>query len=68
MVFESAQNFIKFLVPKKLTALYKIKEYDDGYLVVDTNYGEEYIDLKAIADEIGVRINFNTVNPTLRSA
>lgn len=68
MVFETKQNFLKFLVPKKLTALHEIKTYDDGYLVVETNYGEEYIDLNAIAEEINLRMDFNSIRPMLRGA
>jgi hypothetical protein len=66
MAFESNQIFFKFVVPKKLTAINEIKTYDNGYLVLDTNYGEEYIDLKAVADEIDLRLNFEVYNPVLR--
>ena len=41
MVFETEQIFLKFCVPKKLTTIYEIQSYDSGYMVVDTNYGEE---------------------------
>jgi len=67
MVFESDQIFIKFLVPKKLTIINEIKSWDDGYIVIDTNYGEEYIDLKTIAGEIDFHLNFNAIQPVLRS-
>jgi len=68
MAFDSGQNFFKFLVPKKLTAIEKIKTYDNGYLVIDTNYGEEYIDLKSIASEIDLQLNFNNIYPVLGRA
>jgi hypothetical protein len=68
MVFETVHNFLKFLVPKNLTSLHEIKTYDNGYIVVETNYGEEYIDLAAIADEINLRLDFRSVWPLLRSA
>ena len=68
MAFESEQAFIKFLVSKKLTAINAIKEYDNGYVVIDTNYGEDYIDLSAIVDEIGLQINLDNIHPVLRSA
>ena len=66
MAFESEQTFLKFLVSKRLTAINAIKEYDNGYVVIDTNYGEDYIDLNAIADEIGLPINFDSIYPILR--
>ena len=68
MAFEVGEKFFKFLVPKQLNVIHKIKEYDDGNLVVDTNYGEEYIDLKSVADEIGLRMNFKGINPILGRA
>ena len=67
MAFESEQAFLKFLVPKKLTTINAIKEYDNGYVVIDTNYGEDYIDLNAIVDEIGLQINFDNIHPIVRS-
>jgi len=68
MAFDTGQNFFKFLVPKQLRIIHKIKAYDGGNLVVDTNYGEEYIDLKSVADEIGLQINFEGINPILGRA
>ena len=67
MAFESEQAFLKFLVPKKLTTVNAIKEYDNGYVVIDTNYGEDYIDLNSIVNEIGMEANFNDIRPMLRS-
>jgi hypothetical protein len=68
MAFESENVFLKFLVPKKLASINKIKECNSGYIVIDTNYGEEYIDLNAIAKEINLQINFNDAITMLRSA
>jgi len=65
IAFESNQIFFKFVVPKKLTTINKIKTYDDGYLVMDTNYGEEYVDLKAVADEINLKLDFDDLIPVL---
>ena len=65
MAFKSGENFFKFIVPKKLTAINEIKTYDDGYLVIDTNYGEEYVDLKAVAEEIDLRLNFDNLVPVI---
>jgi len=66
LAFDTEQNFLKFLVPEKLTVINEIKTYDDGYLVMDTNYGEEYIDLKAVADEIDISLNFENIILVLR--
>ena len=66
MAFESEQFFFKFLVTKKLTSINKIKTYDNGYLVMDTNYGEEYVDLNAAAEEINLHINFNNIRLALK--
>ncbi|MCL1877547.1 MAG: hypothetical protein FWF80_01685 [Defluviitaleaceae bacterium] len=65
MTFDTGQSFFKFLVPKKLTAINEIKNYDNGYLIVDTNYGEEYVDLKAIANEIRIYVDFENITPIL---
>lgn len=68
MTFDTEQCFLKFLVPKQLTIINKIKTFDNGHIVIDTNYGEEYVDLNAIAKEIGLSINFNNLNPILGRA
>ena len=65
MVFETEQIFLKFCVPKKLTTIYEIQSYDSGYMVVDTNYGEEYVDLVHIANEIKVSFSFANIRPIL---
>ena len=65
MAFDSGHNYLKFLVPKQLTTINEIKNHDDGYLVINTNYGEEYIDLKAITEEINLNITFDNINPVL---
>jgi len=66
IAFEAEQCYMKFLVPKKLTSINEIISYDDGYLVIDTNYGEEYIDLNSIADEIDICLDFCNFTPMLR--
>ncbi|MCL2378589.1 MAG: hypothetical protein FWC77_05630 [Defluviitaleaceae bacterium] len=65
MAFDTGQNFFKFLVPKRLTTITEIKTFEDGYLVVGTNYGEEYIDLRAVTDEINLNIDFENISLTL---
>ncbi len=39
------KNNLSFSVPKKLDNIYKVIDYDTGYFEVETNYGEEYIDI-----------------------
>ena len=68
MAFDTGQNFLKFLVPKQLTMISEIKTFNDGYLVMDTNYGEEYVDLNAVANEIGLRLSFKNIIPVLGRA
>jgi len=68
MAFDTGQSYLKFLVPKMLTTINRIEYYDDGYVVMDTNYGEEYLDLKAIAKEVGISVNFNSLRLALREA
>ena len=57
-VCENNEVYLKFCVPKKLTELLDVKAFDEGYVEVTTNYGEDYIDLKAIADEINLPASF----------
>jgi len=68
ITFDSGRNYMKFLVTKKLTHINEILTYDDGYLVIDTNYGEEYIDLNAIAHEIKIDVDFCKLTPKLKEA
>ena len=68
MAFEADHAFFKFLVPKRLTTVNAVKTYDDGYVVIDTNYGEEYIDLKAIADEVAISFDFSDIRLELKEA
>ena len=58
-VCENESLYLKFRVPEKLTALLEAKTFDDGYIEIITNYGEDYVDLKAIADEIKLAVCFD---------
>ena len=45
---------IESLAPIKLTEVKEVKQFDtEGYFVLDTNYGEEYLDLAYVLDELG---------------
>ena len=65
-VCENEDIYLKFSVPKKLASLLNVKTFDDGYVEIITNYGEDYIDLKAIADEIKLTVNFNDIKLLIR--
>ena len=57
-VFSYGNTRLKFIAPYSLEYYIRIKEWDDGYLVVDTKYQhddkpiEEYIDLIPILDDL----------------
>ena len=44
---------IESAAPKNLKEISEVKEFDvDGYFVLETNYGEEYLDLQYVLDEL----------------
>lgn len=57
-IFSFGENRLKFIAPYSLEYYINIKEWDDGYIVVDTKYSheenpiEEYIDLVPILDNL----------------
>ena len=56
-VFAFRDKRIKFRTSAKLKKYLRVKEWDDGYLVVDVDYStlgptEEYVDIKAILDDL----------------
>ena len=57
-IFSFGNNRLKFIGPYSLEYYVNIKEWDDGYIVVDTKYAhaenpiEEYIDLIPILDNL----------------
>ncbi len=57
-IFSFGNNRLKFIAPYSLEYYINIKEWDDGYIVVDTKYAhdekpvEEYIDLIPILDNL----------------
>ena len=57
---------LKFIVPKILTKINRIVEQSPGYAVIDTNYGEEYIDFESIANELGLQIDWNKIEFVLK--
>lgn len=63
--FNIGRETIKFATSKNLCRYVKVKEYDNGYIVVDTEYKnqktgkskimEEYIDMAFIMSDLGIR-------------
>ena len=57
-VFTSGDERLKFIAPYSLEHYIKVKEWDNGYIVVDTKYKhsdepiEEYIDLIPILENL----------------
>jgi len=66
ITFESERFFLKFVIPKQLNYIKRIVKHDNGYFVLDTNYGEEYIDLQAISAEVRLNLAFDNLQPVLR--
>ena len=60
LMLDSEEIRLKFMVPKKLIKINNITEQDAGYIVIDTNYGEEYVDLDSVSN--GLRLNVNWKN------
>lgn len=47
-------NQIESLAPVVLSEIKTVKEFDTtGYFVLDTNYGEEYLDLEYVLSSLG---------------
>ena len=56
-VFSFRDKCIKFRTSSKLKKYLRVKEWDNGYLVVDVDYSslgetEEYVDIKAILNDL----------------
>ena len=55
--FTFRDKCIKFRTSTKLKKYLRVKEWDNGYLVVDVDYStlgvtEEYVDIKSILDDL----------------
>lgn len=56
-VFQFGNSVIRFAAPYSLVRYKKVKNWDDGYLVVDADYStlgttEEYIDIRDVLNEL----------------
>mgnify|MGYP007089577542 FL=1 len=53
--FQIGSFHIEYIALHGLTDINSVKEYDDtGYVVLDTNYGEEFYDIGADIEELGL--------------
>jgi len=49
---------IKSKAPANLKIIKRVKSWEsDGYFELDTNYGEEYLDLAYVLKELGLKID-----------
>ena len=64
--FDSEALKLKFMVPKKLIKINRITEQKAGYVVIDTNYGEEYVDLDSVARELGLETDWKKIDIVLK--
>ena len=56
-IFSFGDKCIKFRTSTKLKKYLRVKEWDNGYLVVDVDYEtlgetEEYVDIKSVLDDL----------------
>ena len=66
LIFDSEEIRLKFMVPRKLMKINCISEQDAGYVVIDTNYGEEYVDLDSVANELGLEVDWQKIDIVLK--
>ena len=66
LIFDSEKLRLKFMVPKKLIKINRIAEQDAGYIVIDTNYGEEYVDLNGVANGLGLEVDWRKIKIVLK--
>jgi len=53
--FEIGLLHLEFFGSRILTDIYDVKEFDDtGYIVLNTNYGEEFFDLGEELEDLGL--------------
>jgi len=66
LMLDSEKIRLKFMVPKKLIKINHIAERNAGYIVIDTNYGEEYVDLDSVANGLELEIDWNKMDIILK--
>lgn len=53
--FQIGDFHIEYIASKQLTEIKSVLEYDNtGYIVIDTNYGEEFYDFQYTLDQKGL--------------
>ena len=68
MAFKSELINLQFLVSEKLLEIKNIISQDGGYAVIDTNYGEEYVDIDDIVDSLKLDIDLSDLQLRLEEA
>jgi len=66
LMLDSEKIRLKFMVPKKLINIKNITEQDSGYVVIDTNYGEEYVDLNSVTHGLGLKVDWRKIDIVLK--
>jgi len=66
LLLDSKKIRLKFMVPKKLIKINHITERNAGYIVIDTNYGEEYVDLDSVAQGLELEVDWNKMDIVLK--
>jgi len=66
LIFDSEKIRLKFMVPKKLVKINQIAEQNAGYVVIDTNYGEEYVDLDSVANGLELKVDWKKIDIILK--
>ena len=68
MAFESEIINLQFMVSEKLSEIKSIISQDGGYAAIDTNYGEEYVDIDHIVDSLRLDIDLSKLQLRLKGA
>ena len=66
LIFDSDEIRLKFMVPKKLMKINHITGQDAGYIIIDTNYGEEYVDLVSVTNDLGLKVDWQKIDIILK--
>jgi len=66
LLLDSEKIRLKFMVSKKLININKITEQDAGYIVIDTNYGEEYVDLESVTNGLELKVDWKNIDVVLK--
>lgn len=66
--FQIGDFHIEYIASKQLTKIKSVLEYKDtGYVVIDTNYGEEFYDFQYTLEQKGLASNIDIESYILQS-